>query len=126
MEPEPHGCTILVVDDDDDVRATLQEALEAEGHLVLTAREGVEALARMRGLFGRVVALVDLSMPGMDGVALVAAMKADPNTSRIPVVVCTGVRGAKIPGAAAVLEKPFPLERLLDVIDTPTHCRARR
>lgn len=126
MQREPHGCTILVVDDDDDVRGALQDALEAEGHLVLTAREGGEALARMRGLFGNVVALVDLSMPGMDGTALVQAMKADPNTSRIPVVVCTGVQGARVPGAAVVLEKPFPIERLLDVIDAHTRCRARR
>jgi response regulator RpfG family c-di-GMP phosphodiesterase len=59
--------TIFLVDDDDELREGLEALLEGEGYLVLGARSGAEALARMQGSYGSSIAVIDLHMPGMNG-----------------------------------------------------------
>jgi CheY-like chemotaxis protein len=58
---------VLVVDDDDDIRETLAELLRDEGYVVQEASSGVPALAVLRVSRVRLVVLLDLQMPGMDG-----------------------------------------------------------
>jgi CheY-like chemotaxis protein len=58
---------VFLVEDDDDLRESIEALLEAEGYVVLGARNGTEALARMRGSYGTSIAVIDLLMPGMDG-----------------------------------------------------------
>jgi signal transduction histidine kinase/CheY-like chemotaxis protein len=102
---------LLVVDDDRIVRETLAEELEAEGCVVLAAADGAEALARLEA-GAEVDALVtDLAMPGLDGVALIAAARR--LRPGLPCLLITGQPGdAGLPpvGArhnpVAVMRKP--------------------
>lgn len=117
MSPPPPS--VLVVDDNDALRENLAECLEAEGYVVRAAETGEEALALLdQGPLPSVV-LLDLMMPGMDGRALVAAIRADPRYQRVRVVLTTGYTGAKARAgiaADAVLNKPFGVKELLAVL----------
>jgi CheY-like chemotaxis protein len=117
--------TVLVVDDDPDVRATLGETLAADGWTVLTACHGAEALARLRGEHGHGDASVglpglvvlDLMMPVMDGWAFLRERNRDPTLRAIPVIVISGQLdvGARLAAAhATYLEKPVNPARLVD------------
>lgn len=111
-----HKAIVLVVDDDNDIRTTLGEVLEREGYLVLEARDGEEALCRARGITGRVVAIVDLMMPGMDGHELIGRMRADEALSSMPIVVITAHGRGEVAGADVVMMKPLSPNRLLETI----------
>jgi CheY-like chemotaxis protein len=121
--------TVLVVDDDDDLRETVEVLLRAHGHAVATAASGLEALAWLRHRAADTcVVLLDLMMPGMDGFALHSTMSADPVLSPIPVVVVTGAgvlarqRSDELP--ADVLHKPLDLSALLGAVRK--HCPEAR
>ena len=113
---------ILIVDDDNDVRAALSELLEEEGFAVEGATNGREALARLRG--GTVhpaVILLDLMMPGMDGWDFRSEQMRDPQLAQVPVVIVSAsgfsresIRTQFRP--AAYVEKPIERTELLGVI----------
>ena len=77
--------TVLVVDDDPDIVAILDEALSDEGYAVLTAR--VPALSGVAHDVHPDVILLDILMPEMDGVEISRRLHADPTTADIPIVV---------------------------------------
>lgn len=84
MEPVP--CTVLVVDDHPTNRLKLSLAVQALGHATELARNGIEALERLRaGRFDLV--LLDIVMPEMDGYQVLQHMQADPKLRTIPVIV---------------------------------------
>lgn len=118
MSPPPPS--VLVVDDNDALRENLAECLEAEGYAVVAAEDGAGALALLdRGPLPSVV-LLDLMMPGMDGRALVAAIRAEPRYRDIRLVLTTGYTGAQARAgiaADAVLAKPFGVRELLAVLN---------
>jgi CheY-like chemotaxis protein len=103
--------TVLVVDDDADLRDILSEALPAEGFRVCEAGDGAEAFA----ILGRDalpdVILLDLGMPHMTGWQFRDLQKRDATLAHIPVVVITGTAPLGI-DAAGVVEKPFEVEAL--------------
>src|SRR5262245_60919098 len=68
---------ILVVDDDPDIRDSLALLLDDAGYRVHTAGDGLQALALLEQIPRPALALVDLRMPVMDGVALIEAMRSD-------------------------------------------------
>ena len=112
---------ILVVDDDESVRATLRLVLEMEGYGVVEAAEGKEALARIHGAQDSLPSaiLTDWNMPnGMGGEALLGSVKRDPALANIPVVIVSGTadRSALKAGAAQVVHKPFALDSLLSIV----------
>lgn len=78
-------CAVVIADDDADVRRILGEALAAAGCSVRAAADGEEAMEMMNGA-GACVALVDLLMPGVDGLSTIARMRAEPALARIPVI----------------------------------------
>jgi Fe-S oxidoreductase/ActR/RegA family two-component response regulator len=89
-EKEPlAGRKILVVDDEEDVRAFLTMVFEDAGAEVVTATDGDEALAMAREHQPDLISL-DLSMPGKDGVEAFVDLRSDPATEEIPVCVVTG------------------------------------
>jgi DNA-binding response OmpR family regulator len=105
---------ILVVDDEPDIRALVQLNLELDGHEVVLAANGAEALARVHEAAPDLV-LLDLMMPEVDGWTVLESIKAatDVAVNRIPVVMLTAfdthdnrIRGG-IEGAIRYLSKPF-------------------
>lgn len=81
--------TVLVVDDDDDIRALAQMALEVTaGWTVLTATGGAEAIEVAQAHHPDAV-LLDMMMPGMDGLTTFDALQADDATRDIPVILFT-------------------------------------
>lgn len=104
---------ILVVDDDDLLREVAQTALElVGGWRVDTARSGIEGQQQARADPPDAI-LLDVMMPGVDGPATVAALRADPSTRDIPVIFLTAKlvphdQGEWGPlGLAGVIAKPF-------------------
>jgi signal transduction histidine kinase len=81
---------ILVVDDQDANRLLMRDLLESQGHEVLEATEGTEALQRVGEAMPDVV-LLDIGMPGMDGFEVCRRLKADPVTASIPVLLVTAM-----------------------------------
>ncbi len=88
IEPAPRRLRILVVDDNPDIRATLHDLLEMQGHQVDVAEDGPQALERVLALQPH-VALVDIGLPGMDGCAVARMLRQDP-TVRTRLVAMTG------------------------------------
>lgn len=109
--------SILVVDDHEAIRTVLREMLADDDLDIREAGDGESALAAARERVPDVVFL-DLSMPGMDGLAVLRRLKADERTSAVRVVLITahGAEGREEGlslGAEEYFEKPFsPLELL--------------
>src|SRR5438552_18021853 len=76
---------ILAIEDDRDTREMYARMLRDEGHDAILAADGIEGLQLMDPKPDLVI--LDLSLPGMDGYEILRAMKADPTTSEIPVLV---------------------------------------
>lgn len=116
----PPAPTVLVVDDDADVRASVAEALSDSGFRPLQAENGREALRRLQEGARPDAILLDLMMPIMDGWALREALLAAPALATIPVVVFTahGITPEQAAPlrAQAVLRKPVGLQALLDAL----------
>ena len=116
---------VLVVDDDPDIRTLLAMNLELSGYRVTEARDGREGSALARDLRPDLIVL-DVMMPEVDGLDVLRGLKADPETSEIPVVMLTAkTEDASVwqgweAGAAYYLTKPFELSQLLRFIETLT------
>ncbi|WP_280156355.1 ATP-binding protein [Piscinibacter sp. XHJ-5] len=114
-EPAP---LVLVIDDDDSVRKVTTHFLEREGFSVATANGGREGLRLARELRPAAITL-DVTMPDLDGWTVLAAIKGDPATAAIPVVLMTIVdeknRGYSL-GAADYMVKPVDWVGLAGVL----------
>ena len=111
--------TILVIDDDDDIRAVLAMVLDEAGFRVVTAANGREALEHLREDPQPDVILLDLMMPEMDGYQFRAEQQRDPALRAIPTLIVTaGTVTSRVEalGAEAILRKPVSLRRLVDTI----------
>jgi two-component system NtrC family sensor kinase len=82
---ENHGATLLIVDDDPAARERLRKIFETAQYRVVTANEAASALRVLKGVRCDLVAL-DLEMPGVDGLALCKLLRAQPATSKIPII----------------------------------------
>jgi CheY-like chemotaxis protein len=110
--------SILIVDDDADVRESVGDALEEEGYRVASAANGKEALRLLQDDKLRPdVILLDIMMPEMDGWAFRAEQRKDPELDSIPVLVFTAYGAPKEIAqqlqAAGFLRKPLRLDELL-------------
>jgi CheY-like chemotaxis protein len=86
----PHR--ILVVDDDPDVILFLSTVLQDHGYRIETARNGVEALDRVRSSPPDLI-LLDLMMPQKSGISFLSDLGKEPSLNRIPIIMVTGVAG---------------------------------
>ena len=109
---------ILAIDDDPAVLDILTRNLTREGYAVRTATNGEEGVALARTLQPRLITL-DVMMPSMDGWSVLTALKADPTTFGIPVVMISIVEERQLGfalGAAEYLTKPIDRNRLMDIL----------
>jgi CheY-like chemotaxis protein len=110
--------TVLVIDDEAAVRDLMQRFLTREGFRAVTATSGEDGLRRAGELRPDAITL-DVMMPGMDGWAVLSALKADPDVADIPVVMLTIVDDRNLGyalGASDYLTKPIDRERLVTVL----------
>ena len=114
--------TILLVEDEDQLRRVLKDLLERDGFTVAEARDGAEALVQVDRVAPDVVVL-DLNLPGLDGYGVLTRLRAQPATASVPVLVLTAkgdedneVRVFQL-GADDFLTKPFRARALAARID---------
>jgi len=119
---------ILIIEDEAEIVKMLTRILEKQGYEVASACDGLEGLAKVKSYKPELV-LLDVNMPKVDGLQVLELLKTSPETSQIPVVMCTArakiddVEGALGIGADGYIAKPFAIERLIskikDVLETP-------
>jgi DNA-binding response OmpR family regulator len=117
------AATVLVADDDADIVRFVEIYLRLEGFAVITARDGPEVLAKAVAVRPDLV-LLDVLMPGIDGYAVCAQIRANTALNAVPVIMVTAnyvaadVEAARRVGADDFLVKPFDPVVLLDKAKT--------
>jgi CheY-like chemotaxis protein len=109
--------SVLVVDDEEDVREALRDLLEQYGYKVVAAPNGREALSIMRGDDPPGFVLLDLIMPVMNGWEFLDVVSHDAKLSRIPLSISTSAPD-QAPSDHDVIPKPIDIDVLLDRIRT--------
>ena len=114
-----HCRSILVVEDDADIRNALCDVLQAEGHSVVTANHGKEALDRLSEIERPCLILLDLMMPVMSGAEFLTVMREKDVLAPIPVVIVSAFseQASTMKGAQAFVRKPVDLDLLLDLVN---------
>ena len=113
---------ILVVDDDRDIMELVRMHLQREGHKVLTVTDGPAALSALNGREAPDLAILDVSMPTMDGFTLAVALREQPGCESLPIIFLTArtddqdVRSGLEMGAR-YLTKPFMSGALLHFVE---------
>ncbi|HTI05979.1 MAG TPA: response regulator [Gemmatimonadales bacterium] len=129
--------SVLIIDDDPDVRELLGQFFADQGFVVHVARDGRHALQLLAKIGAPDVILLDYLMPGMSGSQFLERKRRNPRIRCIPVVVLSTWTREWIPSrldAVEVLSKPIDLERLLELVRhicdgshaVHVHVRARR
>ena len=121
---------VMVVDDSLTVRKVTSRLLEREGYQVMTAKDGLDALAQMADTLPHVM-LVDIEMPRMDGFDLARNLRGDARTRAIPIIMSSSRTAEKHRNQAAelgvnvFLGKPYPEAELLQHIAGYIEARGR-
>jgi CheY-like chemotaxis protein len=123
-----HRCSVLVIDDDADMRELLRVALSAEGYAVESVANGREALHYLRSHAETCIILLDLMLPVMDGEHFRAAQLRDRALAWIPVVVMSAsedcsARALEL-SARSFVQKPLNLDEVRQVVRRIGCCQA--
>ena len=130
----PAPRTVLVVDDEKNIRRTLQLVLEGEGYRVLGAETASQALSVLASPTAPVdLAILDVKLPDMSGLDALAKIRSDDATRDVPIIIISGhatvhdaVQAIKL-GASDFFEKPLERERVLVSVRNVLHAaRTRR
>jgi CheY-like chemotaxis protein len=131
--PSQHTAAVLVVDDDDAIRTALCDLLEFEGYVVYEAPDGAPALQRLRTHPDGMVVLLDVRMPGVDGIQVMEAVAADEMlATRHAFIAMTANENRTLPLAfvntltklrVPILTKPFG--HITTVLDTVAQATLR-
>jgi CheY-like chemotaxis protein len=109
--------SVLIVDDDKDIRENIQTLLEFESYDVLLAEDAKQALGILESSNPKQsLILLDLQMPRVTGEMLLERMQKEPQIAKIPVVVITASSRPRPRQALEMIMKPFDLEFLLSTI----------
>jgi two-component system, chemotaxis family, chemotaxis protein CheY len=111
------ACSVLLVEDNEDLRETLADSLRADGYAVATACDGAEALEALRVGALPAVLVTDLMMPVMSGWELVSRLRRDDRFGALPIIVITAAGSASVPGSDALLRKPLRIGDLVGAIE---------
>lgn len=112
------NCTVLVADDSPDTLEVIGYALRMSGYQVCFASDGIEALKILEEICCQVV-VSDLSMPNVDGIELLHAIRARPDLRHLPFVLMSAAHGDLGSAASQIdglLAKPFNLDELLSML----------
>jgi DNA-binding response OmpR family regulator len=115
--------SILVVEDDENIRESLRDILTAEGYTLFEAENGRVALELINEgkLKEPCLILLDLMMPEMNGWEFLEARRKQNAIASIPTIVFTAVTDSRMPkGAIKILKKPFDLNELIRLVES--HC----
>jgi CheY-like chemotaxis protein len=107
--------TVLVVDDEEDTRELLRELLESRGYAVSTAQDGNAALVALRTDARPCFVLLDVVMPGLDGLGVLATVSADPTLKDVPICMSTSAP-ERVPQGTPCLPKPIDVDRLFEMV----------
>lgn len=118
MEKSKTCCrTILVVEDDDDIRNVVIEILESEGYPTREAANGKEALEVLSQIEKPCLVLLDMMMPIMNGREFIDAVMADAYLAPIPILIVSAIADkANTTGSVGFLKKPIDIEVVLKVV----------
>lgn len=114
--------TVLLVEDSEDTREIYTVILEHHGYRVLGEANGADGITTARAARPDVI-VMNVSLPGIDGLAAAQILKHDPATSDIPIIACTafihedGAGPAEAAGCESYLEKPCDPSRLLAEVE---------
>jgi len=117
------GVRIVVADDDPQVTELLRFKLERSGYEVLSVDDGGKAVDLVRTTRPD-LAIVDIMMPVMDGFQVLRALKSDPDTMEIPVILLTArgleedIEKGYESGAVAYFRKPFSISELAEQVES--------
>jgi DNA-binding response OmpR family regulator len=111
--------TVLLVDDDEDLRDALADALEADGVRVVQASNASAALDALHAQRPQVV-LLDIMMPDMNGEDLYRAMQADPHLAEVPVLLMSAQSSAPGLGHLRFLRKPLEVHSITAALRAAT------
>lgn len=114
----PGPVHVLIADDDAMVRFIARAVVERAGMTADEAADGAAAMAKLAGPQRFDVVIVDLNMPVLSGLDVIRAMRANPATARVPILVLTGAEGSDVEeamalGATGIFPKPLAAEGLL-------------
>jgi CheY-like chemotaxis protein len=116
--------TILVVDDEPDVRTFLSTLFEDSGYATVNAQDGIEALSKVKEKAPDLVTL-DITMPNKSGVKFYREMKESAEWRKVPIVIVTGVSGEfktfistrkQVPPPEGYLSKPIDKTEILKLV----------
>jgi CheY-like chemotaxis protein len=114
---------VLLAEDDEDILDLVSFRLERSGYRIVRARDGAEAVLLVKEL-RPALAVLDVSMPVMTGLEATCALRADPATAEIPIILLTAratpadVAAGVAAGATAYVTKPFSPQDLSSTIDS--------
>jgi len=114
---------ILVIEDNNDIRDTVEDVLRTEGYNVYSVCNGREALLALKKIQGPTLILLDMMMPLMNGWEFLEAQKADAKFANLPVVVVSAlgpeaalIKDSEVVNARAYIRKPIDLNTLMNVV----------
>lgn len=115
--------SVLVVEDNRDIREAVELLLQMEGFRVYGVQNGKEAVSVLKKIPGRALVLLDMMMPVMSGWDFFKAQSGDQSINNLPVVVVSALgaasaladKGKSLP-AVGYIKKPIELDGLLDVV----------
>ncbi len=115
--------TVLLVDDEPDTRQMYKDLLESEGYEVSLASSGEEALQRINGYRPDVI-VMDIMLPGQDGIQIARELSRRKETAEIPIVMITALNSfwvgsgiAEVPGIRRFIYKPCRPRTLMEGIE---------
>lgn len=125
----PHRCSVLIVEDNDELLELLRVALTANGYDVATVGNGREALHHLRSHAATCIILLDLLLPVMDAVHFRTAQLHDRSLAWIPMILISGApdaaRSARELGARRLVRKPLDLDEVGQALRDVECCGAR-
>jgi two-component system, chemotaxis family, chemotaxis protein CheY len=116
------AATVLVIDDSRAIRQQVGDALTQAGYSILEAEDGVQGLSTLSAQHDIAMVICDINMPHMNGLEMLAKLKADPQNAALPVLMLTTegkadlIQQAKRSGAKGWIVKPFKADQLVAAV----------